>query len=522
MTTLAALLLAVFAQERLELPERWVYVQNNLWVDKNVDELEVLLRRAAKAGYTGFLLADSKLAKLDTMDARYFKNVDRVKALAAELKLKAVPAVFHIGYSNSMLWHDPNLAEAMPVRDALFVVKGGQARVEPDPAVALKAKWDWKDETVSDDFVSVDPNGKNARFSQKVKVKPFRQYHVWAKVKTQDFKGMPEIKVLAKNLALNHAYLGTKPTQDWTEHHIVFNSLEAEEVQVYFGCWNGRTGTLAWKEPRIEETGLVNLVRRDGAPFSVKTEDGKALEEGKDFERVVDPLLGTKPWKGEYTVYHEPPTIKTALPDGTRLRVSYHHTVVIHDHQVMACPSEPKTVELLREEIRRVHAAWGAKAYFMSHDEIRILNQDEACRKRNLDAGQILADNARTCVKLLKEANPGGEIYVWNDMFDPHHNAHKDYYLVRGDLAGSWEGLDKDVIIAAWYYSKRNESLEFFGGRGHRVLMAGYYDGDPVENAKGWVEAAKKHKSAVGIMYTTWERNFRDIEKFNETVDRTR
>jgi hypothetical protein len=522
MTTLSALLLALAPQERIELPERWVYVQTNLWVDKGVDELEALLRRAAKAGYTGLLLADSKLAKLDTMDARYFRNVDRVKALAAELKLKVAPAVFHIGYSNSMLWHDPNLAEALPVRDALFVVKGGQARSEPDPAVALKAKWDWKDETVSDDFVTVDPKGKNARFSQKVKVKPFRQYHISVKVKTQDFKGQPEIKVLAKSLALNHASLGTKPTQDWTEHHIVFNSLEAEEVQIYFGTWGGKTGTLAWKEPRIEETGLVNLVRRDGAPFSVRTEDGKALEEGKDFERVTDPLLGTKPWKGEYTVYHEPPAIKTGLPDGTRLRVSYHHTVTVHDGQVMACPSEPKTVELLRDEIRRVHAAWGAKAYFMSHDEIRVLNQDEACRKRNLDAGQILADNARTCVKLLKEINPGGEIYVWNDMFDPHHNAHKDYYLVRGDLAGSWEGLDKDVIIAAWYYSKRNESLEFFGNRGHRVLMAGYYDGDPVENARGWVEAAKKHKNAVGIMYTTWEKKFGDLEKFMETVDRTR
>jgi hypothetical protein len=468
------------------------------------------------------LLADSKMAKLDTMDARYFRNVERVKALAAELKLKIVPAVFHVGYSNAMLWHDPNLAEALPVRDQLFVARGGQARVEADPPVALRAKWDWRDETVSADFVTVDPKGQNARFSQKLKVRPFRQYHVSVQVRTQDFKGTPEIKVLAKGLALNHADLGVKPSQDWSEHHAVFNSLDHEEVQLYFGCWGGKTGTLAWKEPRIEEAGLVNLVRRDGAPLSVRADDGRALEEGKDFERVADPLMGQKPWRGEFTAWHEPPAIKTALPDGTRLRVSYHHAVTIHAGQVMACPSEPKTVELLRDEIRRVHAAWGAKGYFMSHDEIRVLNWDESCRKRNLDAGAILADNARTCVKLLQEANPGGEIYVWNDMFDPHHNAHKDYYLVRGDLAGSWEGLDKDVIIAAWYYGKRNESLEFFAERGHRVLMAGYYDGDAEENARGWVEAAKKRPGAVGIMYTTWERKYADLEKFLQAVDRHR
>jgi len=46
-----------FAQPRLDLPQRWVYCSRNLWVDKNVDDIEALLRRAAKAGYTGVLLA---------------------------------------------------------------------------------------------------------------------------------------------------------------------------------------------------------------------------------------------------------------------------------------------------------------------------------------------------------------------------------------------------------------------------------------------------------------------------------
>src|SRR5881394_3024721 len=135
--------------------EQWIYCAQNLWVDKNVDALETLLRRAAKAGYTHVLLTDSKFAKLGDMDARYFRNVERVKTLAAELKLKIVPAVFPVGYSNDLLWHDPNLIEALPVRDALFVVKGGEARLQPDPAVVLKGgdfsdlkKWDWKDENV--------------------------------------------------------------------------------------------------------------------------------------------------------------------------------------------------------------------------------------------------------------------------------------------------------------------------------------------------------------------------------------
>src|SRR5438067_1886306 len=118
--------------------ERWLYCAQNLWVDKNIDTLETLFRRAAKAGYTHVLLTDSKFAKLGDMDAHYFRNVERVKKLASELNLEIVPALFPVGYSNDLLWHDPNLIEALPVRDALFVVKNGEARLQPSPRVNLK------------------------------------------------------------------------------------------------------------------------------------------------------------------------------------------------------------------------------------------------------------------------------------------------------------------------------------------------------------------------------------------------
>ena len=38
--------------------------------------------------------------------------------------------------------------------------------------------------------------GKNARIVQKLRLHPWRQYHVSVRVKTQDFHGQPEIKVL--------------------------------------------------------------------------------------------------------------------------------------------------------------------------------------------------------------------------------------------------------------------------------------------------------------------------------------
>jgi hypothetical protein len=309
--------------------------------------------------------------------------------------------------------------------------------------------------------------------------------------------------------------------------HTVFNSLDHSEVNIYFGSWNGGKGTVWYAEPKLEEAGLVNVLRRPGAPLLVRREgdpagkSGKPLLEGRDFQPVADPHLGNKPWPGEYEVWHEPPTIHTNLPDRTRLRVSYYHPMIIYGGSVMIALSEPKTIEQLRDHARRVQDAFHANAYFMSHDEIRLFNWDAAAERRGLDAGAVLAANVKACSQILRELNPRGEIYVWSDMFDPHHNAVKDYYLVRGNLAGSWEGLDPTVKIANWNFDHRDESLKFFADHGHHQLIAGYYD-SPLESVTKWLDSAVKSANVDSVMYTTWQGNYSDLERFAEAVKRHR
>src|SRR5436190_11171173 len=136
-TVMLALATAASAAEPYEL---WLYYSNNFQSNENNQKLESIWRRAAKAGYTKVLLTDSKFAKLGDlggMEKQYFGNVEKAKKLAAELKLELVPAMFDIGYSNNLLWHDPNLAEGLPVKDSLFVVKNGEARLVPDPPVSF-------------------------------------------------------------------------------------------------------------------------------------------------------------------------------------------------------------------------------------------------------------------------------------------------------------------------------------------------------------------------------------------------
>jgi hypothetical protein len=525
---------SVRAAEPLVLNDRLIYVMTNLATDQNVDKLGDLFARAHQAGYTGAVLTDSKFGNLPAMDAHYFANIKKLKAVAAAQQLEIIPCVFPSGWANGMLAQNPNLAEGLPVKDALFVVSDGEARLQADPPVALRGgdmtnlkRWDFHDDTVTEDNGTARFTfaGGNARIVQKVKVHPFRQYHLALKLKSQNARGPLEAKVLVDDHGelrdLAFASLGMKATQEWNTHHVVFNSLDHEQVGLYIGSWGNPSGTVWMKDVTLEEVGLLNVLRRDGTPLTVKAEDGKELKEGVDFEPVADKRMGNVPWKGEYEVYHQSPVIRTHLPDGAKLRVSYYHPMVIGDGSVAICPSDPGTIGLQRDQAKRMHAAWGAKGYFMEHDEMRIMNWDESCQRKHLDAGGILAENVRTCIGILKEVNPGGRIYVWSDMFDPNHNAVNHYYLVRGNLANSWDGLSKDVIIALWYREKRDASMAFFAARGNPMLIAGYYD-SPVSNMRQWLDSAGKAKGVEGTMYTTWQDNYTDLEGFERVVEEYR
>lgn len=514
LTALVVLLFPLFSAAQTQ-KELWLYYPTNLLVDKNIDKLQEIWARAAKAGYTHILLGDSKFSRLNLMDKRYFTNVERTKKIAADLNLQIVPGLFSVGYSNDLLSQDPNLAEGLPVKDALFVVKNNVATLQPDPPVAFKPKFNFIDDVVQYDQANhtavVADNKSVARLSQKIKLTPYRHYHISVQIKTDNYTAHPEIKAIAPDgVTLTWTNLHVKPTQDWTTAEITFNSLNHTDVNLYLGVWDQAKGKLQWKDWKIEEVGLLNVLRRPGAPLTVKQGD-KILEEGKDFDPIKDPKMGTVPYAGEYEVFHDYPHIKTHnLPDGTQLRVSWFHPHIIYDGQVCCCLSEPKLNDILADQAQRVRKLFGTQGYMMNHDEFRVLNQDEACLKTGKTPGQLLADNARFCAKLLD----GATVYTWNDMFDPYHNAVKGpYYLVNGPLTDSWEGLDKSVIIMNWNFGKRDQSLKFFADKGHRQIIAGYYDDKP-EKVKDWLASAAKVQGVIGVMYTTWRSDYSQIEAF--------
>ncbi len=242
--------------------------------------------------------------------------------------------------------------------------------------------------------------------------------------------------------------------------HFFGNSLEYDKVRVHVEAWGGRSGKFWVDDLKVEEVGLVNVLRRPGTPVAVKGEaSGTAYEEGKDFAPIADPRLN-------FRFDHDGPAIKllpgTRIAEGERLRVSYYHGIAINRGQVSVCMSEPKLYEIWREQVRLVRKHLAPAKWLLSMDEVRAGGSCEACKSRRKTMGEILGDCITRQFQMIREASPKAEVYCWSDMLDPNHNAHGDYYLVEGDFARSWEHVPKELVIVCWYYDKREASLAHF------------------------------------------------------------
>ena len=203
----------------------------------------------------------------------------------------------------------------------------------------------------------------------------------------------------------------------------------------------------------------------------------------------------------------------TRIKESERLRVSYYHPAIVYEDRLTSCLSEPKIFDEWRQEIKQANDQFHPPAFFMDHDELRVMNWCALCQSRHMTPGQLLADNVHKAAQIIRDIRPDAEIWVWNDMFDPLHNAKDDYYLVNGTLKGSWEGLDSKIGIVNWYGELQGKNAKFFADRGEKQILAGYYDGDEHgEDIVKWLKGAEGVPGIVGAMYTTWEGKYDAME----------
>lgn len=538
-------------------PKLFFRLQADLISDQKLAEAIKLMERAGKAGYTGIVILDNMLARKEQAEPKYQANLAKFRQACKDSKLQCWAALFPVGYANSLLSQDPNLAEAMPVRDVPFEVKKGQlvpvddlkiqngtfedskgdnaAGWEIDQPgrmmfVDRQETWNGKPSIRIEDIAKHEP-ARRARIKQPIKFTPGRNYHLSAMIKTEKFDGSDlRLSVLApyatdKRTWLSQMMIYVKPTQDWTRMHMTFNTQDLTEGDLYVGSWAGKSGKMWIADVKIEPAGVVNMVRRDGAPFKATAADGKIiLVEGKDIPHVKDPQLGVVNGKaGIFNIWHEPPVLKlpdgSSLKDGDKVLMSYYHTAMMcYGDQTVICMSEPKTYELLKWQVEQIHKNLKPDGYMMMHDEIRIHGWDESCAKRKLTCGQILADNMTKCAALIQKEDPGKPMVVWNDMFDPHHNAKEDgrrFVMCKGENSWhqSWLGLPKEVGLINWN-AESEQSVKFFSRQGHFQFISS-------DNPKRLAELVGKYKELPGVdgaIYVTWSHDYTKLEAFAEAL----
>jgi len=550
--------------EARQWQKRWVYVSSNLYVDENLAKLERLLSRAKDAGYNGILFADYKTFTWWELDRpeRWKANARKLREITKTLGLELTVCVFPFGRAGSLLWHDVNLASGMPVKGAVLTAHDG--RLVPEQTAVIgngsfeeyrnhrAAGFSFQDAAGRGSFIDtrtakhgraslrfrnvgkVSRHG-HGRICQRVRVQPWQQYRLRAWMKTKRLTaGQVQLLVIggkrtlqyqhplaAEGERLRHVYGAQELTTDWVEQSVTFNSLSNTSVNVYAGIWGGKEGSIWWDHLRIDAVPTLNLLRRGSLPLSLTGEDGTVYKEGVDFDPIVDKGLGAKPWPGSYDTRHEPPDIRltptSRIREGQRVRLSCYHCVIIYGGQVNCSMDHPAVFGLCEQQIGRVNEALAPDGTFMSHDEIRCAGWEPGEVSRFETSGDLLAFNVRRCFDIARRGGEGRPVYVWSDMFDPHHNARAGYYLVNGTLAGSWEGLNPRVIVMKWGGGKRaRPGLQFFADRGHRQMIAAYYDSDVGANHRMWAEAAEGIPGIIGVMYTTWRDDYDKLEEFAE------
>jgi hypothetical protein len=539
-------------------PELWYWNQGYLSATNPAEPAATMARidQAVAAGYTGIALWDSA----ETFITRPGWDTTTQKAViayAASKGLKILPGVAPYGFSNDMLSFDPNQAEGQRVVGSQFKVTGGQlVPIDSLPPVGntgfesgTSVWFSFGDAGLGVDTTTAHTGsasalfspstGNNQRLTTPLTLTPFRLYHLGFWVKTSGFQGgdaMVDVldSTTVPMTTLNRSNYSLTPAADadWTRYDMTFNSRESTQVLLYVGIWGGHQGNLWLDDIVLEETALVNVLRRTGTPVKVYDPSSQATyTEGTDVAMIVDPTLAAN---GEsYDNYHAPPTI--SVPSGSKLTEG--QTVAIDAYSVFpdtgggvgVCLTEDFVHTWMHDNLAAIAAIFPkSNGFFLGHDEMRHMNSCDLCRQKNLTAGQLLAWNMGRTAAEVNAVAPGAPLYVWSDMFDPYQNAVDNYYSVEGTIAGSWAGLPPGIVMMNWNLGSLNKSLLWFAGKdpsgmqthGFQQVIAGYYSNP----AGGGPEAATEMAAAMGVpgivgaMYTTWDGNYTQLQQYADGI----
>ncbi len=541
---------SILASTNIEL---WYLHHSFLVSDEAVEQSKKLIDQAVAAGYTGVVFWDSSFSRMGNPDWPQ-TNENRLKeviAYAHKRHLKTISEVANFGFSNDALLANPNWAEAQHVKGTRFQVApdGRTLMLKNSPSALLNGNFrsgnaGWS--TFSDPNFKIDPTAHmgspavtivdpagNARLRQKVSVQPERQYHLSVFYRTigKQVNGSMVIVYDGSNLDKVRMVDYLRASDDWSYLDYLFNSGDSTEILVAMGVWGGSKGTFQFANAQLEETGLVWLAHRAGAPFKLYDPDNPSnvYAPGSDYNEVIDP--GMQPGATFNRSFHTPPPFtlpaSTSLKPGQIVAADYYAVTPYSAMKIVSlCLTEEGVFRWLGRNAQAVRKVTPPESgILLGYDEIRHADFCASCRAKNMTPGELLAWNFDETLGIYRQALPDSTFWVWNDMFDPYHNAKDHVGLVEGSFAGSWKGLPPEVGILNWNLDQLKDSLKWFSGQNpeqpvaHNQIIAGFYD-----RPNAAAEAAREIAQGAGIpgirgvMYTTWNDDYSKMKAFADAA----
>ena len=536
--------------------KRFIYFSGNITrsaldADKDFKQLADLIPRAKAAGYNGIAFAAGGTGSFDYMLVKpstyYYSNFAAIVKKAADAGIELIPT----GATPAGIGQlDPSLLEAFPVTGTPFVVSAGRAtnvssNILTNSGFEPDAKG-WNMDTASVSFDSAVSHGtggaikfdeaaqskaaiKMSRLMRKIAgLTPHRAYRLSFWVKTSNYDSPLKVLIYDKDVSQPLFFNGnnllgwstvdgswsSKPnavasTQGWTQYNLDFNSVTQDTINLFIGAWTvGTSAGAAWIDDiTLTEVGLAHTQQRATLPITVTSADGATT-----FSAGTD-----------YTVDVEALKIPTGskIKDKSTLKVSWYQSSKYMESQynTPASTCSPRYFELATDVLQRTDKLMNhPKGYFMYFDEWRVMNWDPSCGA--ITAGTYLKNTTQKVQNILLSINPNYDLYIWNDMFDPHHNAIDRYWTVNGSLSKAWDGLHPRTTVMNWNPFKKQQvdSLKFFSDLGLKQMIALYYDDPTLARTKDWMDSLVTAQAAgvtdvEGFMFTTWSGNYDDLEK---------
>lgn len=502
--------------------------------DAELTSAKEQLRLAAITGYNGVVLAaTANLVQPQLAGEEYRARLAAIGEEAGRLQLGLIPSVMPFDRGDLAIPSDPHMAEGIPIRDVLYVVRGGEAFLQPDPPVALAdpgfelpvggAGSGWQAADAGPHrLVGVDTsqalhgnsslclsNEAQPKTSltysvrQTVRIPAFRLFRVRIAFKPKD-AGDAETLFLAAYQGGRYLtairYAQPAGPGRWHRHGLVFGSFRGGDTEIRIGIYEGQgKAHRIWvDEVGFEELGATNILRRPGCPVVVRNERGRAYTEGHDYKFIGAEAPRWQAATG-FEASDEPVRIiippKSTIRNGERLRVSYYSPFCHFARLAPLCLNYDRVYDFFLSGIGPLKKALAPVAYHLATEYIATANWDQVCVGTKKTPGGQWGDSLKRQIKILSQDSVPPLCFVRSEMYESWNNPYKDYCVCNGTFEDAVRYLPNNVIVINANYAREEaKSPRFFASAGYRQVIAG------ATGVGEWMQANAEMPGIVGVM----------------------